>query len=115
MIRSDENNLTLVESIDSVDELNARFYGRFTYPWSPSKFDSLRDPYFYTRALNQDIGDYRHATVANNPRIWVAGCGTNQAIFTALKFPKATIIGSDVSANSLRVCMTTAERLGISN
>jgi SAM-dependent methyltransferase len=115
MTKGDENNLLLVESVDSVDALNANFYGRFPYPWSPAKFDSLEDPRFNTDMLNQAIGDWGHRTVAPDARIWVAGCGTNQAVFTALQFPQARVLGSDVSATSLEICAATAKELGLTN
>jgi SAM-dependent methyltransferase len=114
-MKSDENNLLLVESIDSVDELNASFYGRFPYPWSPAKFDYVQDPDFHTVMLNQAVGDWGLRAVPADARIWVAGCGTNQAIFTALKFPRATVLGSDVSPTSLEICAATARALGIRN
>ena len=115
MIKSDDHNLLLVESIQSVDQLNAKFYGRFPYPWTAAKFDYLEDPYFETRMLNQELGEWRYGLVPRHPRIWVAGCGTNQAVFTALRFPKATVIGSDVSSTSLNRCAETARLLGITN
>jgi SAM-dependent methyltransferase len=115
VIKGDENNLLLVESVDSVDALNANFYGRFPYPWSPAKFDSLHDTRFNTDMLNQAVGDWQHRTVAPDARIWVAGCGTNQAVFTALQFPEASVVGSDVSATSLEICAATAKELGLKN
>jgi SAM-dependent methyltransferase len=48
-------------------------------------------------------------------RIWVAGCGTNQALYTALKFPQAKVTGSDLSADSLIVCSANAQSLGVGN
>jgi len=114
-MKSDENNLLLVESVDSVDVLNAEFYGRFPFPWSTAKFDYLHDHEFNTVMLNQAIGDWKLRTVPADAKIWVAGCGTNQAIFTALKFPHASVLGSDVSPTSLEICATTAKELGIKN
>jgi len=115
MIRSDEENLSLAISPESVDELNARFYGKYSFPWRPVKFDSLVDPDFETMMLNQALGDWKHKRVAANSEIWVAGCGTNQAAFTALRFPKANVTGSDVSAESLQACGQSAKDIGISN
>jgi 2-polyprenyl-3-methyl-5-hydroxy-6-metoxy-1,4-benzoquinol methylase len=105
----------LVESVESVDDINARFYGRFPYPWTPVKFDYLDDDGFETVMLNQNLGDWEHRTVPPAPRIWVAGCGTNQAVFTALKFPAATVVGSDVSKQSLELCGQTAKALNLTN
>ncbi len=115
MIRSDEENLVLAISPESVDELNARFYGKYSFPWRPVKFDSLVDPDFETMLLNQGLGDWKHKRVPANAEIWVAGCGTNQAAFTALRFPKAKVTGSDVSAESLKACGQSAKEIGISN
>jgi SAM-dependent methyltransferase len=113
--KSDVDNLVLVESVESVDKLNAEFYGRFPYPWLPGKFDYLADPDFETVMLNQCLGYWDHCLIPENPKIWVAGCGTNQAIFTALKFPKAKVTGSDISEKSLALCGDSAKQLNISN
>jgi SAM-dependent methyltransferase len=115
MSQSDDYNLVLAESVDSVDALNAKFYGRFPYPWSPAKFESLADPYFQTTMVNQDIGDWNHRTLPKRPNIFVAGCGTNQALFTALKFPQASVRGADMSATSLATCTANAKSLNVSN
>jgi 2-polyprenyl-3-methyl-5-hydroxy-6-metoxy-1,4-benzoquinol methylase len=115
VIGNDAHNLMLVDSIESVDDINARFYGRFPYPWTPVKFDYLEDPAFETVMLNQNLGDWDHRTMPRAAKIWVAGCGTNQAVFTALRFPAATIIGSDVSKQSLELCRHAAKALNLSN
>jgi SAM-dependent methyltransferase/alpha-ketoglutarate-dependent taurine dioxygenase len=115
MIKSDDHNLLLLESVNSVDRLNARFYGRFPYPWSAVKFDHLQDAYFETRMLNQEIGGWDYSLVPRHPKIWVAGCGVNQAVITALRFPKATVVGSDVSRTSLQKCGDAARQLGVAN
>ena len=112
---TEQYQFVVTESADAVDKLNALFYGRFPYPWLPGKFDYLADPDFETVMINQSLGYWDRSAIPENPRIWVAGCGTNQAIFTALKFPKATIIGSDVSEQSLALCGESARQLGISN
>jgi SAM-dependent methyltransferase/alpha-ketoglutarate-dependent taurine dioxygenase len=115
MINSDDNNLMLVESIASVDKLNAEFYGLFPYPWPAVKFDYLQDPSFETVMLNQDVGVWHADRIPQKPAIWVAGCGTNQAVFTALRFPQGHVTASDVSVASLDICARTAKQLGISN
>lgn len=115
MIRSDEDNLELVESADDVDALNAKFYGRFPFPWLPQVFNYPTDPDFETFMLNQSIGSWNHSAVPRSPNIWVAGCGTNQAIFTALRFPNAAVTASDISAAALTLSACTAKQLGITN
>ena len=115
MITNDDENLVLADSITSVDELNAEFYGKFPYPWQAVKFDYLQDQDFETTMLNQDVGAWNHDRIPSEPRIWIAGCGTNQAVFTALRFPKARVVGSDVSPMSLEISAESAKQLGISN
>lgn len=115
MLKSDEENLVLVTTQDAVDEMNAKFYSRFSFPWHPIRFDYPLDPYFEVVMLNQNIGDWEHKTIPEDLRIWVAGCGTNQAIFAALRFQTARVIGSDISVKSLQSCADVAESLGISN
>jgi len=111
----DADNLRLVETAESVDGLNAEFYAKFPYPWPPMKIVALSDPGFEAAMLNQDLGDWSHRIVSDSPDIWIAGCGTNQAVLTSLRFPKGTVRGSDLSAPSLELCRTTARQLGVSN
>ena len=115
MAKSDDGNLELAKSTDYVDQLNAEFYGKFPYPPPAMKFDCLEDSAFEAAMLNQELGDWRHRRFPINLRIWVAGCGTNQAVFTALRFQKATVLGSDLSSESLEAAERTARALGISN
>src|ERR671920_177785 len=111
----DENNLILAQSTASVDSINAKFYGRFQFPWPPYAFSKPLDPDFEAVMLNQSLGSWDHSAVPTDPRIWVAGCGTNQAVFTALQFPKASILGTDLSVNSLETAARNARALGVTN
>jgi SAM-dependent methyltransferase len=113
--KSDEENRVLAESSDSVDGLLARFYRRYPWPWQPMKFDYLEDRDFGINMLNQDLGDFTHRTIPRDATIWVAGCGTNQALHTALKYPHATVVGSDLSSKSLDLCAQNARELGVTN
>jgi SAM-dependent methyltransferase len=65
--------------------------------------------------LCQDLGDFTHRRIPERPSIWVAGCGTNQAVITALAFPRATVLGSDVSQASLDVAARSMAELAIGN
>ena len=114
-LKSDDENLVLAKSTASVDELLSKFYGRFPWPWPAKKFDYLDDPYFETVMINQDIGDWAQKTLPENPHIWVAGCGTNQAIHMALRFRNGTVVASDVSAKSLEICARNAKAVGLTN
>jgi SAM-dependent methyltransferase len=113
--KSDGDNLILAESQEIVDIANREFYSRFPYPWPPMSFPRLEDPDFEAVMLNQSIGDFDHGTIPPDANIWIAGCGANQAVYTALRFPKATIIGSDLSPTSLAITERNAKTLGITN
>lgn len=113
--RSAEENLVLVQSADQVDQINSAFYSRFPYPWRPQMFHFCTDRGLHRKLVNQNLGDWRHQTIPAGPRIWVAGCGTNQAVCTALAFPDAEIIGSDLSPKSLELCKRTAQELNLRN
>jgi 2-polyprenyl-3-methyl-5-hydroxy-6-metoxy-1,4-benzoquinol methylase len=114
-MKSDDGNVVLAESQEVVDQLNAQFYGKFPFPWRPMKLDRLIDTQFQTRMFNQNLGDWTHQTLSARPQIWVAGCGTNQALITALNFPEAHVIGSDLSKQSLELGASTAAELGVKN
>jgi SAM-dependent methyltransferase len=115
MLLADEQNLQLAVSAESVDAVNAEFYGRFQYPWRPMAFDCVTDPDFEAVMLNQSLGSWNHSILPRQPKIWVAGCGTNQAVFTALRFPNATVLGSDLSSTSLETAQNTARMLRVTN
>jgi len=105
----------LAGSTEAVDVINRAFYGRFQFPQPPVAFDTPVDPSFEAIMLNQSLGNWDHAWVAPDARIWVAGCGTNQAVFTGLRFPNATIVASDLSEQSLESARRSAQTLGVRN
>jgi 2-polyprenyl-3-methyl-5-hydroxy-6-metoxy-1,4-benzoquinol methylase len=115
MTRSDEDNIQRLTLVDSIDEVNKKFYEEYPYPWAPLKFESVLDPDFEVVMLNQTLGDWQHKMIPPNAQIWIAGCGTNQAVYTALKFPQATVLGSDLSTVSLDRSASIAKELGIVN
>src|SRR6267378_4403520 len=115
-MKSDDENLRFADDLGKVDALNAKFYGDFPYPWPPMVFESVADASLFRQMLAQDVGDWSSEFLPGKAmRIWVAGCGTNQAVFTALKFPNATVVGSDLSAPSLELAERSAKNLGLQN
>lgn len=106
-------NLHFTSQQSTVDNINAKFYGRIKFPWPPQTFDRLTDAGFWARMLAQDIGSYDTPVPVRD--IWVAGCGTNQALMTAMCFPGAQVVGSDLSRESLEVCGRNAEQLDVNN
>lgn len=111
----DDENAALTKSNSASDGLLGDFYGTYPWPWQPTTFTYVDDPRLEATMINQDIGDWEHRRLPENPAIWVAGCGTNQALHTALKFPLGTVLGSDVSTPSLELARTNAVKLGIKN
>ncbi|WP_151720175.1 class I SAM-dependent methyltransferase [Gemmobacter serpentinus] len=98
-----------------IDRINRDFYGRFNYPWLPMVLPQIGDPGFLPRFIAQELGDFSGTRIPSDGRIWVAGCGTNQAVLTALRFPGAQVLGTDVSTRSLEVARNTADQLGLKN
>lgn len=112
----DSQNLELATSDAQVDALNAAFYGTIRYPWPPMYFERLAERRFWADMLDQDLGRRgRPVLPPGSARVWVAGCGTNQAVITALMFPDARVVGSDLSAASLEVAERNARQLGVAN
>ncbi|HET6256505.1 MAG TPA: class I SAM-dependent methyltransferase [Puia sp.] len=114
MSEIDVFNLKLVNNDVDIDGANKEFYGKFNFPWPPMSFRAYPKD-VSIQFLNQDIGDWTHTRIPRNPKIWVAGCGTNQALFTALKFPDAEVLGTDISTQSLEVCKKNADQIGVGN
>ena len=108
-------NTQFANNQSEVDRFNAEFYGKIKYPWAPSAFESVCREDFWRKMVAQDIGYWHDEILPKGAKIWVAGCGTNQALFTALKFPDAQIIGSDLSKESLEMCQKNASQLNINN
>lgn len=101
--------------VAEVDAINKDFYGEINYPWAPMVLPAFRDPDFWPSVMNHELGRTGATALRPGMRIWVAGCGTNQAALTALRFPDATVVGSDVSTTSLATCRKLADDVGIIN
>jgi SAM-dependent methyltransferase len=98
-----------------MDHLNESFYSRFPYPWRPMSLRRVLDPDFESRFLAQAVGRWGQLAVPPGGRVWVAGCGTNQAVITALRFPAAEVRGTDLSEPSLGLAGETGRQVGARN
>jgi SAM-dependent methyltransferase len=98
-----------------MDHRNESFYSRFPYPWRPMSLRRMLDPDFESRFLAQAVGRWGQLAVPPGGRVWVAGCGTNQAVITALRFPAAEVQGTDLSEPSLDLARDTARQVGAGN
>lgn len=107
------NSLAAASDTTSVDKLNSEFYNRIEYPGPVHKLERFAETDLWPRMLGQDIGEYGEPLEIRE--IWVAGCGRNQALITALKFPEAHVLGTDLSESSLTVCRAYADALGVTN
>ncbi len=108
-------NLMGALSQPAVDAANRQFYGNLTYPWPQITYPTYADPHWATVFMNQELGDWTHTRVPQRPRIWVAGCGSNQATLMALKYPAAEIVATDISTPSLAVCEKNLAQVGAKN
>lgn len=115
MVQAEIQNLHFATGQQAVDDLNSEFYGKIQFPWPPQFFERVQQPDLAPRMLAQDLGVWRGGVLPEEPRIWVAGCGTNQALFTALRFHRGRVLGSDLSAESLAACGDNAASLGVGN
>ena len=106
-------SLAAASDTTTVDKLNSLFYNRIEYPGPVHKLERFAETDLWPQMLGHDIGEYRELLEIRE--IWVAGCGRNQALITALKFPQAQVLGSDLSESSLAVCRAYADALGVKN
>lgn len=113
--KRDMFNIIGAVSQAAVDESNREFYGKIPYPWPQVTYPVYSDPWWGSMFTNQEIGDWTLRRIPARAKIWVAGCGANQATLTAVKFPKAEILATDISAPSLAVCERNLSQLGIKN
>ena len=91
------------------------FYSEFPYPWHVTRLSSPQDAALHAALVCQELGDFTHRRLRPDARIWVPGCGVNQALIIALQFPHAQVVGSDVSEESLRMCRAAAEQVDVTN
>lgn len=110
-----DNDAAWAESTEDVDRVNREFYQQFNYPWAPQTLQKYEKSAFWYKFLNQDIGSFDHSRLKQGCRIWVAGCGTNQAVLTAMKFRDSQILGTDISVTSLERAQSIASQVGLSN
>jgi SAM-dependent methyltransferase len=112
---SGNDNVGRVQAGQMIDSINAEFYGRFQYPWPPYAIHKHAESRFESEMLSQSIGEWGVDVLPARPRIWVAGCGTNQAVLTAVSFPNAQVLGTDLSAESIAASQRLAGQLGVTN
>ena len=86
------------------------------YPYPTVTELQLRAPADHMRGTLNYLLRRRDAdAIPKNARIWVAGCGTEQAVSWARRFPEGSVLGTDLSQRSLDISQKLAEQLGVRN
>ena len=91
-----------------------QFYGRFPYP----RLSVLRQVHpgdFSVARLNYVLRRRRSDQLPGGLKIWIPGAGTTLAVQTALNFPEASILATDLSSQSLAISGALADELGLRN
>jgi SAM-dependent methyltransferase len=109
------DNTERVDSQQPIDLINSQFYTRYPYPWTAHIIRRTVDPTVESELLAQAVGEWSGTVLPPRPRVWVAGCGTNQSVLTALRFPASQVLGTDVSPGSLDASAELAEQLTVDN
>lgn len=92
----------------------AEFYDQHPYPTKQTSFVRPVDPEFWAPFPYQDVGHWSRRVDANT-RVLVVGCGTNQAIEVALRWPMAKVDAFDASARTIEHVEGVRKRLGLEN
>jgi SAM-dependent methyltransferase len=92
----------------------AQFYRRFPYP-RLSVLRQVHPGHFGVARLNHVLCRRGADRLPDRLRIWIPGAGTTLALHTALNFPEASVLATDLSATSLAISRRLAEALGLRN
>ncbi|MDY7230462.1 class I SAM-dependent methyltransferase [Hyalangium rubrum] len=98
----------------TITSLIGELYTQYPFP-RVTALHRVEPVHFHLNRMNYQLGRRREDALRPDSRIWVAGCGTEQSILTALRFPEATILATDLSPRSLEVSKRLAGQLGIKN
>lgn len=99
---------------DPVDEVRA-FYERHPYPPRVDDLQAYRQAWDDRRRRAEYHLLWPAEPYREDRRILVAGCGTTQAAHYALRWPRAQVIGIDVSANSIAFTQGLKRKYSLAN
>jgi len=99
---------------ESISHVVTNLYNRYPFPQVDGlgrylQGDFLRNRWNYTlrrRAKN---------VLPAKMKIWIAGCGTRQAVYVAMNFPEAQVLATDLSDSSLKIATDMANKLELRN
>jgi len=93
-----------------------RFYERYPYPPPVDNLDRYRRQWCDPDRRRADHHLFSPAKAYREDQsILIAGCGTSQAAKHALRWPRARVIGIDVSATSVRYTLDLKRRYDLDN
>ncbi len=96
--------------VSSFDAVRAQ-YDQFPYP--QAAVVATHEPAGFLRGTLNYLLRRRDDWLPPDARIWIAGCGTQQAAMWALSFPDADITATDLSGTSLGIARSIAADLGL--
>jgi SAM-dependent methyltransferase len=91
------------------------FYESHPYPPPVDDLQAYRQTWNDQRRRADSYLFWPNETYRDDRSILVAGCGTTQAAHYALRWPRAQVIGIDVSANSLAFTQGLQRKHGLAN
>lgn len=103
-----------VESPAGGDEI-ASFYERHPYPPPVDDLETYRRSWTDERRREETLRLWPDGSVGEARTILVAGCGTSQAAKYAVRYPRARIVGIDVSERSIAETRRLVDRHGLAN
>lgn len=92
----------------------AALYNAFPFPRVVELEQPLPDD-FQRHVFNYALARRPSDALRPGMQVWVAGCGTLQGVQTALSFPTAQVLATDLSAASLAIERDLADQLGVRN
>jgi len=103
-----------VESVSGGDEI-AAFYERHPYPPPVDDLAATRRDWTDDRRRVEALRVWPDGSVGEQRTILVAGCGTSQAAKYAVRYPRAGIVGIDVSERSIAETRRLVDHHGLTN
>ena len=93
----------------------ASFYERHPYPPPVADLDAYRRTWTDERRREETLRVWPDGSVGDDRTILVAGCGTAQAAKYAVRYPRAHVVGIDVSERSLAETRRLVDHYGLTN
>ncbi|MEO7201123.1 MAG: class I SAM-dependent methyltransferase [Candidatus Tumulicola sp.] len=100
---------------ESAAEKVSEFYERYPYPPPKDDLEAYRQSWDSHRRRAESHLFWPREKYREDRSILVAGCGTTQAAHYAVRWPHATVVGVDVSAQSLAFSEGLKRKHGLDN